>query len=134
MAQAKAGLRRKKRHAHTRVREHVVPERQSYKNLQRLWDTRFTPNNEEFRMLVAMTVKEAHTLRGLSSIVGIKQRHLRRILRGDVKAVSFRVADQILSRSAVSYRLRDLPWLTADELLDQGVWKPQWGNPRNKPP
>ena len=105
----------------------------SYENLRRLWDTRWTPNTEEFRALIWAAANEAGNRKQLAIIVGIKPRHLRRILTGKNKAVSFRVADRLLARSDVAYKMRDLPWLTVEELLEQGVWKPQWGSPRSKP-
>lgn len=106
----------------------------SYENLRSLWDTRWTPNNEQLHELIWLAVREAGNRKQLALIVGIKPRHLRRILDGSTKAVSFNVVDRILARSNVGSRIRELPWLTVDELLEQGVWKPQWGSPRVKPP
>jgi len=103
-----------------------------YANLRKLWDTRWTPNNEQLHELIWYAVREAGNRKKLAIIVGIKPRHLRRILDGTNKAVSFRVVDRILARSDVAYRIRELPWLTVDELTEQGVWKPQWGSPRTE--
>lgn len=102
----------------------------SYENLRRLWDTRWTPNNEQLQELIWLAVREAGNRKQLALIVGIKPRHLRRILDGTNKAVSYNVVDRILARSDISYRIRELPWLTVEQLLEQGVWKPQWGKPR----
>jgi len=106
----------------------IVRPRQ-YANLRGLWDTRWTPNNEEFLALVWSAVEEAGNRKRLAAIVGIKPRHLRRIIFGETKAISFAVADRLLARSDVAYRMLDLPWLTVDELVEQGIWKPPFGDP-----
>jgi hypothetical protein len=96
-----------------------------YENQRKLWDTRWTPNTEELRELVGVAVNEAGSVLALSRIIGMKYRHLRRVYHGESKAVSYRIADQILARSRVAYRLQDLPWLTVEELVDQGIWSEQ---------
>jgi len=108
-----------------RYRRRRGPEYKPYNNLRLLWDTRWTENTEEFRALVRVAVAEAGSVAMLSRIVGLKQRHLRRILAGHTKAISFRVADCILARSEVAYRLSELEWITVSEVLDRGIWKPQ---------
>jgi hypothetical protein len=107
--------RKRKRKAETRV----------YANQRMMWDTRWTPNDDNFRDLIFYAVTEAGSVLALSRIVGLRNRHLRRILHGDHKAVSFRVADQILARSGVAYKLNELEWLTVEELVERGIWKPQ---------
>ena len=99
-----------------------------YANLKTLWDTRWTPNTEEFRDLIWHAAREAGNRKRLAIIVGIKPRHLRRILKGEIKAVSFGIADRILARSDVAYKMIDLPWLTVDELIEQGVWSQPFGD------
>ena len=109
--------RRRKRKRKTEVRP--------YANQTMLWDTRWTPNDDNFRDLIFYAVTEAGSVVSLSRIVGLKNRHLRRILHGESKAVSFRIADQILARSGVAYKLQELEWLTVEELIERGIWKPQ---------
>jgi len=105
-----------------------VKEDKRYNNLRTVWDTRWTPNNEEFRELLNAAINEAGNLRRLCLAIGIKQRHIRRIRSGHTKAVSFRVTDQILARTDVSYRILDLPWYTVNELMELGIWKPPFGS------
>lgn len=101
-----------------------------YENQRELWDTRWTPNNEALRELIAYAVREVGSMRQLSKAVGFQtpsdhNRQIRRIMKGEGKAVSYRVVDQILARSGVSYRIRELPWYTPEELVEEGIWKPQ---------
>lgn len=101
-----------------------------YENQRELWDTRWTPNNEELRELIRYAVREVGSIRQLSKAVGLQtpsdhNRQIRRILKGEGKAVSYRVVDQILARSGVSYRIRELEWCTPEELVEKGIWKPQ---------
>jgi len=100
-------------------------ESRPYANQRTLWDTRWTPNDDAFRDLIFYAVTEAGSVASLARIIGMKYRHLRRILHGESKAVSFRIADQILARSGVAYKLQELEWLTVEELLERGIWKPQ---------
>ena len=93
--------------------------------VSKVWDTRWTPNNEELQELLNVAVREASNPHLLAQALGMRYRHLRRILHGDTKAVSYRVVDRILYRSSVSYRINDLPWLTVVQLVEQGIWKPQ---------
>ena len=99
-----------------------------YANLRELWDTRWTPNNEAFLELVWAAVEEAGNRRRLAAVVGIRPRHLRRIILGETKAVSFRVADNLLARSSLAYKMLDLPWYTIEELMEKGIWKPPFGS------
>jgi len=95
-----------------------------YENLKKLWDTRFTPVNDEVVQLMWL-VKSEHggTWKDLADAVGIRVRHLRRIYNQKDKTVSLRIMDQIFGRSDHSYRLQQLPWLTVDELVEMGIWK-----------
>jgi len=61
----------------------------------------------------------------LSRAINMKYRHLRRVAHGESKAVSYRIVDQILSRSSVAYRMQQLPWYTVEQMVDEGIWKPQ---------
>lgn len=88
-------------------------------------DSRWTPNNEQLHELLMVAVREAGNMRRLASALPMKYRHLRRIVNGDTKAVSLRVVDRILVRSSVSHRVRELEWLTAEQLVERGVWKEQ---------
>lgn len=96
-----------------------------YANQRALWDTRWTPNNEEFRALIEAAINDAGSVLALSRAIDMKYRHLRRIYHGHSKAVSYRIADQILARSSVAHKMLDLPWLTVDQLVEQGIWAPQ---------
>ena len=108
-----------------KVKRGRVTERRPYENLKKLWDTRWTVNDENYRALIQVAVNEAGSIRQLAIIIGLKERHLRRILKGDSKAVSFRITDQILARSGVAYKLQELEWLTVEEMQQRGIWKPQ---------
>ena len=115
-----AGAEPKRRRKRKRKTEY-----RPYANQTMLWDTRWTPNDDTFRDLLFYAVTEAGSVSSLSRIVGLKNRHLRRLLHGDHKAVSFRIADQILARSGVAYKLNELEWLTVEDLVERGIWKPQ---------
>lgn len=99
-----------------------------YNNLRNLWDTRWTPVTDEVKALFRVAVREAESLTALGSFVDIKPRHIRRVINGPAKSVSFRVADQVLSRSSVGHRVSELPWHTPQEMVELGYWKRQWGN------
>ena len=96
-----------------------------YANQRALWDTRWTPNNEELRELIGVAVQEAGSVLALSRIINMKYRHLRRVYHGESKAVSYRIVDQILARSRVASKMRSLPWYTVEEMVEHGVWEPQ---------
>ena len=99
----------------------------NYENLRRMWDTRWTLNTPEFQENVQYVIDEAGGIGMLGEIIGIRPRHLRRIIRGHVKAVSFRVADQIFARSERSNFMREIEWYTVDEMQDMRVWNPPFG-------
>jgi hypothetical protein len=99
----------------------------NYENLRRMWDTRWTPNTRAFRYEVQLVIDEAGGIGMLGEIIGIRPRHIRRIIRGHVKAVSFRVADQIFARSERSIFMYDLPWYTVDEMQEMRIWNPPFG-------
>jgi len=101
------------------------PVTRPYANQRALWDTRWTPNTEELRALIGVAVREAGSVLALSRIINMKYRHLRRVYHGESKAVSYRICDQILARSSVAYKLQELPWLTVEEMVEEGVWAPQ---------
>ena len=103
-----------------------------YSNLRTLWDTRWTPNDDEFRRILWMAIREAGNRKKFAEIVGVKPRHLRRILKGEMKAVSYMLVDRLLIRSDVGYMIGTLPWLTTDELQEQGIWKPPFGESEGK--
>jgi hypothetical protein len=105
----------------------VVQPEKRYANLRVLWDTRWTPNDEAFRDLLWMAIREAGSRKQFALIVGVKPRHLRRILNGEMKAVSYMLTDRMLIRSNVGYSIGTLPWLTTEELQEQGIWKPPFG-------
>lgn len=96
-----------------------------YANQRALWDTRWTPNTSEYRELIDIAAREAGSMLALSKAINMKYRHLRRIYHGESKSVSHRITDQILARSSVAWRMQELPWLTVEEMVDQGYWKPQ---------
>lgn len=100
------------------------PETTVYK-VSKSWDTRWTPNTEELRDLLQVAVSEAGSARALAGALPMKYRHLRRILNGETKAVSLRIVDRILVRSSVSDQILQLPWLTVEQLVEQGIWKEQ---------
>lgn len=99
-----------------------------YNNLRNLWDTRWTPVTDEVKDLFKTAAREAESLTQLGEFVGIKPRHIRRVINGPAKSVSFRVADQVLSRSSVGHKVSELPWYTPQEMVELGFWKRQWGN------
>ncbi len=96
-----------------------------YANQRVLWDTRWTPNTEELRELVGIAAKEAGSMLALSRAINMRYRHIRRIFHGESKAVSYRIVDQILARSSVAYRMQQLPWYTVEQMVEEGIWKPQ---------
>ena len=96
-----------------------------YANQRVLWDTRWTPNTEELRELIDVAKREAGSMLALSRAINMKYRHLRRVAHVESKAVSYRIVDQILSRSSVAYRMQQLPWYTVEQMVDEGIWKPQ---------
>ena len=100
----------------------------NYENLRKMWDTRWTPLTTEFREEVQRVIDEAGGIGSLGDIIGIRPRHLRRLIRGHGKAVSFRVADQIFSRSDRALFLLDLPWYTIEDLQEMKIWNPPFGN------
>lgn len=94
-----------------------------YENLKGLHDTRFTPVTDEVVELMWLVRAEyGGTWQSLSAAVGIRPRHLRRIHNKESKAVSLKILDRILARSDYSYKLHSLPWLTVDDLMEQGIW------------
>lgn len=100
-------------------------ETRPYENQRRMWDTRWTPNTKELQELVGIAIRETGSALALSRAINMKYRHLRRVAHGESKAVSYRIVDQILARSSVAHRIRDLPWLTVEEMVDEGIWLPQ---------
>lgn len=111
----------------------------AYENLKLKWDNRWTPVTDEVRQLIEQAITESGLpRRRFADNVGIKQRHLRRLLNqrddgsGYSKAVSLHLMDKILCRSSFSHRLHDLTWYTPQEMADLGYWKPQFGGPNNR--
>jgi len=92
-----------------------------------MWDTRWTPLTTELIAEVELVIDEAGGIGSLGEIIGIKPRHLRRLRRGQEKAISYRLADQIFARSERSLIMLELPWYTVEQLQDLGVWKLPWG-------
>lgn len=94
-----------------------------YENLKKMWDTRYTPVTDEVVELLRLVKAEyGGNWQQLSLAVDVKARHLRRLYNRRQAAVTLRLMDKILARSDYSHRLHDLPWLTADELVEQGIW------------
>ena len=100
----------------------------NYENLRKMWDTRWTLNTTEFRSEVEKVIKEAGGIGMLGEIIGMRPRHIRRIIRGHGKAVSFRVADQIFSRSSRAMFLLELEWYTIEDLQEMKIWNPPFGD------
>jgi hypothetical protein len=100
-------------------------ETKPYANQRALWDTRWTPNTEELQTLISIAAKEAGSMLALSKAINMKYRHLRRVYHRESKAVSYRIVDQILARSSVAGKMRELPWLTVEEMVEEGIWQPQ---------
>ena len=99
-----------------------------YRNLSHLWDNRWTPVNDQLLELLNLARLEAGgTKKRLAIYVGIRPRQRRRYFNGNIKAMSFRVADQIFCRTEIPHRLLELEWLTVQELLDRGIWHAQFG-------
>lgn len=101
----------------------------AYANLRAMWDTRFTPTGPQVLELLELAKAEAGgTWAALADAVGIRRRHMRRLYKGTFKTVSFRTMDLIMCRTDHVYRLLDLEWLTAEELMERGIWKPPFYN------
>lgn len=94
-----------------------------YENLKKLWDTRYTPVNDELiEILYLLKAEYGGSWQQLAKAIGIKPRHLRRLYLREQTTVTLNLMDRILGRSDYSYRLHDLPWLTVDELVEMGLW------------
>lgn len=120
---------RKVKYPETSDRALPIAETHYYENQRLMHDTRWTPNDEHLRELLRVAVREAESVLQLSQILGIKYRQLRRYVNGESKAISYNVVDKILIRSSVADEIRNLPWYTVTELVELGIWQPQWGNP-----
>jgi len=104
-----------------------LPPTNNYNNLRQLWDTRYTPNTPALRELMILVKAEyGGTWREVSELSGIKLRQLRRIYKGEHLTVAFRTLDAIFCRSNHIHRLLELEWLTVEELLERGIWRPQF--------
>lgn len=94
-----------------------------YENLKKMWDTRYTPVTDEVvEILMLVKTEWGGSWQSLAQTIGIKPRHLRRLYNKTQRTVTLSLMDRILARSDYSYRLHDLPWLTCDDLIEQGIW------------
>jgi len=55
----------------------------------------------------------------------IRLKVLRKLRQGQVKAVSMKRLDRLITGTGVG-DLRDFPWFTADDLVAMGIWKSPW--------
>lgn len=89
-------------------------------------DTRWTPVTAEVVDLINYAYEECGSnWAELCRQTKVWPRHLRKIRRGKLQCVSFMVLDRLVSRSALSWRLHELPWYTIEELISLRIWKPQ---------
>ena len=98
-----------------------------YGNLREMWDLRWTVVDDELIEMLELAMSEVGSWKQYGIATGIKARQIYRYRYGELKTMSFRVADQLFSRSMQMMKLLDREWITVEELQKRGIWHAQWG-------
>lgn len=83
----------------------------------------YTPVTPELLELLHRMRAEHGSWREVAAISGTKIRVLRRLHRGERKAVSMRLLDRLMQATRVGH-VEEFLWFTADDLTKLGIWDP----------
>ena len=103
------------------------PEDMYHNHKHEVW----TPLNANVLKLFEDLKREAGSWAMFSEITGIKPRYMRFLRHGAVnknrrgrqKTISLMLMDKITVAFDCTYRLREFPWYTTVQLVEDGVWK-----------
>lgn len=84
----------------------------------------YTPITPEIVAMLIELRQIVRTLRRLEILLKTKRRHLRRILKGETKAISMSLLDRIHTEIGTPYQVNDYLWFTAEDLVSLGIWQP----------